>query len=412
MGLIDLIFGFYFNLRLRTKIALFVICFSGWLTIIGGLGIYSTYTCSVELKDMTIFRSMSLLIGGMTALTICLAFFFGWLIAKSIRTPVNTICEALQRIAKGDLTTPAIITTTEEMGELANGVNGMQQDMAQLIKRITSSVHQMTDSSHGLRDTAGKMAEGARQMAMETAQLATASEEMTATSVEIAGNCQIMSDDAQEVDNHARIGAQIVGRTIAVMSQIENIVTAAADSIQNLGASSDKIGEIVATIEDIADQTNLLALNAAIEAARAGEQGRGFAVVADEVRALSERTSRATKEISVMIKDIQDKTKASVDSMSQGVREVKHGADEASRSEAAISDIQQRVTSLAMEIEKIATAANQQSSTTATMSHDLGSITEAVQQDAELSENTLSSAENLTRLGEELESLVKRFRVA
>ena len=171
---------------------------------------------------------------------------------------------------------------------------------------------------------------------------------MSDTSGDIAQNCQMAAEGAQRASQSARNGAVVVERTIAVMNQIAVTVQESAKTVANLGERSDQIGTIIGTIEDIADQTNLLALNAAIEAARAGEQGRGFAVVADEVRVLSERTTRATREISEMIKTIQRETKSAVSAMEQGVHQVESGTSEAEKSGAALQDILQQVNDVVM----------------------------------------------------------------
>ena len=195
------------------------------------------------------------------------------------------------------------------------------------------------------------------------------------------------------------------------MSHIADKVKESAKTVESLGSRSDQIGAIIGTIEDIADQTNLLALNAAIEAARAGEQGRGFAVVADEVRALAERTTRATKEIGEMIKAIQRETKGAVTAMEQGVLQVQEGTSEAGKSGSALQDILQQINDVAMQVNQIATAAEEQTATTNEISNNMHQITDVVQQTTQGAQQSATAAAQLNKNAEELQRLVRQFRL-
>ena len=195
------------------------------------------------------------------------------------------------------------------------------------------------------------------------------------------------------------------------MRTIAERVTNSAKAVESLGARSDQIGAIVGTIEDIADQTNLLALNAAIEAARAGEQGRGFAVVADEVRALAERTTRATREIGEMIKAIQKDTKAAVITMNEGVIEVGKGSEKAASSGRALEQILEQINSVTSQIAQVATAAEEQTSTTAEISNNMQQITDVVHQTASGSQESAAAANQLSTLAEELRKIVGQFKL-
>lgn len=248
-------------------------------------------------------------------------------------------------------------------------------------------------------------------MAAQTISVATASEEMAATSTDIARNCTMASQSAQEATSRAEIGSQVVQGTLRVMEQIAALVKNTATTVESLGARSDQIGAIVGTIEDIADQTNLLALNAAIEAARAGEQGRGFAVVADEVRALAERTTRATREISDMIKAIQQETGSAVQSMSVGVGEVERGSQEAARSGEALQSILDEVNQLTMEVHQIATAAEEQTATTTEISNSIHQVNEVVNKTAAGTRETISASNRLLLMSDEMSVTLATFKI-
>jgi methyl-accepting chemotaxis protein len=204
----------------------------------------------------------------------------------------------------------------------------------------------------------------------------------------------------------------VVDQTIGKMHDVSERVTTAARTVENLGRRSDEIGEIIGTIEDIADQTNLLALNAAIEAARAGEQGRGFAVVADEVRALAERTTKATRKIAEMIAAIQKETNDAVASMKEGVEEVENGTSEACRSGQALRDILQRIGTLNQQINMVTAATEQQTSTTSEISKSMHNITAIVQEAAMGTQDSAAAATQLNQLALDLKSLVGQFRLA
>jgi methyl-accepting chemotaxis protein len=234
---------------------------------------------------------------------------------------------------------------------------------------------------------------------------------MAATSSDIAHNCHSAANDSTLANSAAESGSKVVEETVNIMNRIADRVRDTALTVETLGTRSEQIGDIIGTIEDIADQTNLLALNAAIEAARAGEQGRGFAVVADEVRALAERTTRATREIGEMIKTIQSETKGAVAAMNEGVREVKLGTGEAARSGEALRHILEQIGCVTMQVNQIATAAEEQTATTHEITNNVAMITDVVQQTAQGAHETAAAAAQLSREAENLQKLVGQFKL-
>jgi methyl-accepting chemotaxis protein len=286
----------------------------------------------------------------------------------------------------------------------------MIEKLRATIHQISTTATQVAAAASQLHSTSEQIATGAEEVAAQTGTVATAGEEMSATSGDIAQNCQMAAEGAQRASQSACNGGVVVERTIQVMGQIADKVKDTAKTVESLGQRSDQIGAIIGTIEDIADQTNLLALNAAIEAARAGEQGRGFAVVADEVRALAERTTKATKEIGDMIKSIQLETKAAVRAMEEGVHEVEIGMQEAEKSGNALAEILDQITSVNSQVAQIATAAEEQTATTNEITNNIQQVTEVVQATAKGAMDSAEAAASVNKLANELRALVQRFK--
>ena len=312
-----------------------------------------------------------------------------------------------QRVAEGDLTV-----------RLDHGKTGIYEAMRRMVEGLREVMEKVSRSALDVSAAAGELdsnarhtAEGAHEVVNQAETVAVASEEMSSTSTDIARNCHLAADSSGHASNSAQKGAAIVRDTVQGMNRIADHVRSSASVVERLGTRSDQIGEIVATIEDIADQTNLLALNAAIEAARAGEQGRGFAVVADEVRALAERTTRATREIGAMIKNIQQETKLAVRAMEEGVEEVERGTGEAAKSGDALEDILNQINEVTGQINQIATAAEEQTATTQEITSNIHQISDTVQASARNSQQISSASSQLSRLSAEMQEMVQRFRL-
>ena len=342
--------------------------------------------------------------------SVLVSLILGFMIIRSISSAAGALISASDAMANGDLTQRVRLTSGDELGTIGNSFDAMADSFSRAIQKVAESSSQVATAAAQVNSTAVRIATGAEEVAAQSATVATAGEEMSATSSDIAQNCQMAAEGAQRASQSAQNGAQVVETTISVMEQIANKVQESARTVESLGARSDQIGAIIGTIEDIADQTNLLALNAAIEAARAGEQGRGFAVVADEVRALAERTTRATREIGEMIKAIQSETRGAVAAMEQGVHQVEAGTIEAGKSGEALRDILEQVNAVAMQVNQIATAAEEQTATTSEISNNMMQITEVVQDTASGAHESATAASQLTGNAEELKRLVGQFK--
>ena len=350
---------------------------------------------------------------GSTSVLVIISLLLGALIIRGITGPLHGLVRMLRDIAEGegDLSRRLPENNRDETGEVAHWFNRFISNIHSIISQASSTTVQVATASNQLHATAEQIATAAEEVASQSATVATASEEMSATSNDISHNCTLASDIANRASEMAHTGANVVQETISGMQSIADKVRESSHTVEALGARSDQIGAIVGTIEDIADQTNLLALNAAIEAARAGEQGRGFAVVADEVRALAERTTRATREIGEMIKAIQKETGGAVASMELGVKEVEKGMDSSRRSGEALQQILAGINEVTMQVHQIATAAEEQTAVTGEISTNIHQITDVVQQTANGAHQTAGAASSLLLLAKGLEGLVGRFKL-
>ncbi|BCS52041.1 methyl-accepting chemotaxis protein [Geobacter sp. SVR] len=358
-------------------------------------------------KSLIFSVALSTILGGA-------AVILGFMVMLGITTPLSRLLHMLKDIAEGegDLTRRLEEGQKDELGELARWFNRFVDNIHGIVSQVSGNTLQVSAAAHQLNSTAEQIATAAEEVACQSVTVATASEEMSATSGDISRNCMLASEVANQATTTAREGADVVQEALSGMEKIAERVREAAGTVESLGARSDQIGAIVGTIEDIADQTNLLALNAAIEAARAGEQGRGFAVVADEVRALAERTTKATKEIGGMIKAIQQETADAVGSMENGVSEVEKGMENSRKSGSALEEILDAINKVTMQVHQIATAAEEQTAVTGEISTNIHQITDVVHETARGAHETATAASQLSSLAKDLQSLVGRFKLA
>jgi methyl-accepting chemotaxis protein len=326
--------------------------------------------------------------------------------------PVQEGVGVLGEMAKGDLTVRVASNHLGDHALLKQSINTVGENLHKAMMDVQEAVTATASASSEISSSTEEMAAGAKEQTNQTAEVASAVEEMTKTIMENSRNASETAIVAKDAKTSAEQGGKVVAETVEGMRKIADVVQKSAETVQELGRSSDQIGEIVTVIDDIADQTNLLALNAAIEAARAGEQGRGFAVVADEVRKLAERTTKATKEIAGMIKKIQQDTAGAVESMEEGTRQVADGielADKAGMSLKEIVEISQKVTDM---ITQIATASEEQSSTSEQISKNVEAISAVTSETASGTQQVARAAEDLNHLTVNLQELIGQFRLS
>ncbi len=329
-------------------------------------------------------------------------------IMRRINAFVDNVYELSE--GDGDLTKRLDETGTDELAQVSTYFNHFLENLEQLFSEAARTAINVAASAGAIQASAQNISTGIEQAALQATSVATASEEMSATSNDIARNCSLAATSSEHSNNVAHEGMTVTEATVTGMEKISEQVKHTASVIESLGARSDQIGAIIGTIEDIADQTNLLALNAAIEAARAGEQGRGFAVVADEVRALAERTTRATREIGDMIKAIQSETAVAVTAMNTGVLQVAQGSKDTERSGEALREILQQIGEVANQVQQISTAAEEQTRTTDEISGNIHLMTDSFDRAVQMTRSQSAESEHLSKMSEELQTSIRRFK--
>jgi len=311
---------------------------------------------------------------------------------------------------KADLT-KVLRDSDDEFGKIAGAFDRFTASARDIMCRLASHSEQLARTTEELSSGAGQSAETARVQSDQTNQVATAMQEMSATVQQISEHSERAANASQGAAQAARRGGQVANETLSTMRSIAESTKAVASRITELGKSSEQIGKIIAVIDDIADQTNLLALNAAIEAARAGEQGRGFAVVADEVRKLAERTTKATKEIASMIESIQAETKNTVQAMEKGTREVQVGVEKTTSSGAALGEIIKMSEQVGDMISQIATAAVQQAGASEQINANVSQISSSTQESSAMADQMAKACQDISSLAFDLQLMVSNFKL-
>ena len=332
-------------------------------------------------------------------------------ILDAVILPIKDGARILDIYSTGDLSQRVSADYKGDHQLIKNSINKLGDSISTILGEVSEAISATASASAQISSSSEEMAAGSQEQSSQTAEIASAVEEMTKTIMDTTKNSAKASEAAASSGKIAKEGGIVVGETIQGMNRVAKSVKKSAETVQALGKSSIEIGEIIQVIDDIADQTNLLALNAAIEAARAGEQGRGFAVVADEVRKLAERTTKATKEIAAMIKQIQRDTEEAVITMDQGTIEVDKGielADKAGISLKQIIDGAQQVVDLSTQV---AAASEEQSATAEEISKNIEAISSVTQQSSSGVQQIARAAEDLNKLTDSLQNIVAKFKI-
>ena len=346
-----------------------------------------------------------------TLLALLVGVIAAVIITRQITRPLRETLAVVERIASGDLTQNVTVTRRDELGVLQQGIARMGVTLRDLISGIRDGVTQIASAAEELSAVTEQTSAGVNSQKIETDQVATAMHEMTATVQEVARNAEEASQAAAAADGEAREGDKVVNEAITQIERLASEVARSTEAMSVLQQESDKIGSVMDVIKAVAEQTNLLALNAAIEAARAGEAGRGFAVVADEVRGLAQRTQKSTEEIEGLVAGLQNGTQQ-VSAVMNNSRALTDSSVALTRKAgASLENITRTVSNIQSMNQQIAAAAEQQSAVAEEISRSIINVRDVSEQTAAASDETAASSVELARLGGQLQQMVSHFRV-
>ncbi|MFA5627794.1 MAG: methyl-accepting chemotaxis protein [Thiohalomonadaceae bacterium] len=343
--------------------------------------------------------------------SIILSSLLAWITINGINLAATELESASDQMADGNLTVRVKYQGKDELGHIATAFNSMGDRFQAMVQQLSGATSQLAAAAEETSAVTEQTSAGIRQQQSETEQVATAMNEMTATVQEVAHSAARAAEAANKADDEALNGKKVVTRTIDVIDGLANEVEQAAGVIHQLEQDSEQIGTVLDVIRGIAEQTNLLALNAAIEAARAGEQGRGFAVVADEVRTLASRTQKSTAEIQSMIEKLQTGAANAVKVMEASRAQARVGVEQVAQAGASLDSITQAVDTINDLNTQIASAAEEQSSVAEEINRNIVNISHVAEQTNQGSQQTAEASEELARLAEQLQGLVSQFRV-
>jgi len=346
-----------------------------------------------------------------TALALVFGMIAAWAITRQIVIPLSQTLKVAERVAAGDLTHNLTSKRRDELGQLQRAMQSMTLGLRELIGGISDGVTQIASAAEELSAVTEQTSAGVNSQKIETDQVATAMNEMTATVQEVARNAEEASEAAVAADQQAREGDKVVGEAIAQIERLALEVGNSTAAMGDLKRESDKIGSVLDVIKSVAQQTNLLALNAAIEAARAGEAGRGFAVVADEVRSLAQRTQKSTEEIEELIVGLQNGTQHVATIMDNSRALTDSSVELTRRAGGSLESITRTVSAIQSMNQQIAAAAEQQTAVAEEINRSVLNVRDVSEQTSAASEETAASSVELARLGTQLQMLVGRFKV-
>ena len=334
------------------------------------------------------------------------------LISRAIVRPLEQLVAHAGKVADGDLSVDITADRKDDLGRLMMAMQVMTENLRHMVKEVSEGISQIASSAEELSSVTEQTSAGATQQRDETDQVATAMNEMTATIQEVAQNAEAAATSASDSDTRAKEGFDVVSTAMNTIETLSREINQSAGLISKLRDDSANIGTILDVIREIAEQTNLLALNAAIEAARAGEQGRGFAVVADEVRALAQRTHQSTGEIENLVNALQQGANDAVDSMHRNSEGAESSVQVSRTAGEALSSIANSVSTIQSMNQQIATAVEEQTSVAEDISENIVNIREVTDQNATANNQIAASSNDLAQLGSDLQRIAERFKTS
>ncbi len=343
-------------------------------------------------------------------IAILVAIGINFWVLQSIRKPLSEVLRVMTKVSSGDLRETVQVHSSDEIGKLSEGFNQVISQLSGMLNEISSSSQQLSAAAEETSAISSQSHENINRQKEQTDMIATAMTEMTATVDEVASSAKNSSEEVGKADKEANDGQIIVHRSIDSINDLSEEIKKAAAVIDKLDQYSSNIGSVLDVIRGIADQTNLLALNAAIEAARAGEQGRGFAVVADEVRSLASKTQESTSEIQEMIERLQSGTQEAVQVMKSSTEEAQNSVSETAKAGESLTKITQAVKIINDMSAHIANAANEQSTVSREMHENVLAISQSADQTAQGASENLAASQEMATLAENLQQLVGRFK--
>ncbi|AIB41371.1 methyl-accepting chemotaxis protein [Pseudomonas sp. FP1911] len=359
----------------------------------------------------TQLQHSTLLIIGSSALALLVGLIAAWVITRLIVAPLRAVIAVAQQIASGDLSGRMEISRRDEIGQLMQAMQQMSNSLSQMVSGLQAGIEQLASSAHSLSSVTEQTTAEVSNQKDETEQVATAMNQMTATVHDVARNAEQAAQAAQTADAKVDSGQQVVRMSLQRIELLATSSNSASASIESLSAQIQNIGTVLSVIQSVAEQTNLLALNAAIEAARAGEQGRGFAVVADEVRALAKRTQQSTEEIERLVSTLRSAAQSSVQQIQQSGELVKLAVSDALETEGALGSIAAAVSLIQQMNQQIAAAAEEQSSVAEEINRSVTSIRASADHSALSMQGNAASSIQLAQLGAQLKGMVGHFRL-